>query len=128
MSLRRFQKQASPTSFQPDLNGVGLTEWIEGVRTKISDDVRAAWTGNGFATPQSSIFSNRASINPGSAECSNAFRFGATYCARSANILARNSTGFVLFIAIRAMPAMGSHRIAANFSTTSWVRLFGTPR
>jgi hypothetical protein len=72
-----------------------------------------------------SIFSNRASINPGSAECSSAFRLGATYCASSANIRARNSTGFVLLSAIRAIPVLGSHRSAANLAMTSRVRFIG---
>jgi hypothetical protein len=45
------------------------------------------------------------------------------YCASSANIRARNATGFFLFIAMHAMPAIGSQRSAASLSTTSRVTL-----
>ena len=45
---------------------------------------------------------------PSLGECSIARRFGATYCARSENILARSSTGFCGSSAIFAMPSMGS--------------------
>ena len=83
--------------------------------------------GNRSTTPHASIRESKSSINPGSAECSNALRFGATYCASSANIRARNSTAFFLSSAIRAMPVIGSQRSAANFSITSRVRRFGTP-
>jgi hypothetical protein len=74
------------------------------------------------------IRASSASIMPASPECSSALRFGATYCASSANMRARNSTGFFLFIAIRAIPVMGSQRSTANLSATSRVRLLGVPR
>jgi hypothetical protein len=53
--------------------------------------------------PQSSICASNTSIMPPSPECSSALRFGATSCASSENMR-------VLFIAIRAMPAMGPSR------------------
>jgi hypothetical protein len=64
--------------------------------------------------PQALIRESTSSIRPGSAECSSALRFGATYCASSANTRPRSSTGFLLFIAIRAMPVIGSQRSPAN--------------
>ena len=69
--------------------------------------------GNGVR-PQASIRESKSSIRPGSAECSNALRLGATYCASSANIRARNSTGFFLLRAMRAIPVIGSQRSAAS--------------
>jgi hypothetical protein len=49
----------------------------------------------------------------GIARVSQPLRFGA-YCAGSANIRARNSTGFFLFLAMCAMPAIGSQRSAGE--------------
>jgi hypothetical protein len=52
--------------------------------------------------------SSNESIIPASAECSSALRLGATYCASSEYILARNSTGFFSF-----RPHDGTETLAA---------------
>jgi hypothetical protein len=70
-----------------------------------------------------SIRASSASIMLSSPKCSIAVRLGATYCANSANIRARD--GILWFIAMRAMPTIGSPPSAASLLRR--VRLFSVP-